>query len=1155
MSEFTQSSAADGRGRGVSSHQGARQSTPDGVLELGTDARLFPLEPLPGQPRDRLYAYVDQGLPMPAEGVAYVVTVEGGSQALAAREQAAVPSARGLFSSLRRRPAAREEEPVRVRMAGYLDEFARGFAADAPLAMSPARHADVRLLEGGTVRLSSPDGDREWDVARFRDADGAVTFSDSRVNLGAERGPMPRVRAAAVALVAYCLLPREQGVDMAMLGAADVLAELDGTDLFSDVRRVLAVIARADSHPLLNPPGILTYLSRLLCDTGIDRATPSSIAAAVHLSKDMAWTAAGVGEDEQGAGVSLGAGAFPTAGASEDVAAKAPDIADPAGAAAGEEGSEAAADAEATTVPDADAAPDAAADAPDAGGPSEDDDSSTGDVPAWRADVPGLVELAEGSGIFLSAVPAEQPEVTLMRTTDYADLFYVVFRPDQVSDDGRRMLLETESVLNRFLLMARALSDAGALDSATQGQCVELDRWLCENVLQDASDAALDLVGDALGEEPARPRAARARVGAGAGADSGSGGATGDAGEAPDTDMEVRIAFAQACERLALPARMEYRFRFDSASDHLYVDFSAPDITLLPKRDLSTEQRMAAEARYAAHLVQLMAATAFGASRRVRVVTANAWRSSRPSDSPVAQHEGGRACSLSASFERDRFIHSLASQAGLAQAHAPLYSREPFGFMASFTHAYTMGDDNCLSGTRPLASLNSVVQAYHRTGAPQERDELGEMLLGVFSPEALAHAESQAPDALSSSVSFPPASRETPDLLVPHDSLERRVVETDPRLLDESGSRLLLADRVRDMSIYEDTPRAALFEEVVGALRVGGPTRALGTLRDIHDRTENFLVRNACNVVSEQILGDRVTENDTDLAKRAFSDVYGLQGELRAALSRARRQPAEAVDMLESLVGRVDAAGWFADSPSRAYRYFDSYASRALYASRFADDLDGRELRLVADEVFLAHHRVATLLMNSTTQAERAIEHARRAVELGPSVASAHLCLARGYFSAFDYLSEIETLKRMMRVAWNPADVGMALYWMGYAYWMTDQPELGTACYQRCASFDRSLADPMAAELLSFVRKRGEAAGVPVTAVESALLADDQVDQVLRDGGVDIDAPVENARFLVRAADAALRAGSQRLTLNLLGSATAMLRDDALSPVLESLSS
>lgn len=214
-----------------------------------------------------------------------------------------------------------------------------------------------------------------------------------------------------------------------------------------------------------------------------------------------------------------------------------------------------------------------------------------------------------------------------------------------------------------------------------------------------------------------------------------------------------------------------------------------------------------------------------------------------------------------------------------------------------------------------------------------------------------------------------------------------------------------------------------------------------------------------------------------------------------------------------------------------------------LYAERCLPADGDRTLRLCADEYYLAHHRLASMLADSLDRSEDAIAHARRCVEVAPSVGASYLRLARCYFCVFDYESEIDTLCRLLRVAWNPADVGMALYWMGYAFWMTDRKRAGMACYQRCVQFDRGLSEACTSEVAEFMRKEG---------LRPVAVSPEEEAEVFAAEGVELSLVAENTLILTKAASAALEAGSYRLAQNLLGSASVLLRDDALTPVLES---
>lgn len=372
-------------------------------------------------------------------------------------------------------------------------------------------------------------------------------------------------------------------------------------------------------------------------------------------------------------------------------------------------------------------------------------------------------------------------------------------------------------------------------------------------------------------------------------------------------------------------------------------------------------------------------------------------------------------------------------------------------------------------------------------------------------------------------------------------------VETDYRALDRAGAALLAADRIEDMHVYERSERVKLATRLMYGLRQG-TSQALKDLSTAHDRTENPLLRNVLNVARSQILDGSMGPADTGSLRDLVLDQYGLRPLLRQGNKLLNaRQPAGACEIYEKIVSTVIDQDWFADTDTRVYRYFDSYASRALYAGRCHEDLAGRELHLVADEYYQALQRLAVLYMNSSNRTEDAITIAQKIVQLGPSVSSSYSALARSYFCVFDYRSEIEAFKQLLRVSWNPAHVAAALYGMGYAYWMLDQEELGTACYQMAVYYEPDLMDMTKKELGSFLSKRG------VVNIEETFLSTDDARRVLHYGGVHLSDVVRNARFLVNAADAALRAGSCPLAVNLLGSATTIIGDEALLLVIDSL--
>ena len=1360
----------------------------------GGNVAITLLDELPGAPAGRRFGFATGDMPLPPGGLAYVIEIVGdpdalpgvpeaapdseGAQDLAASAQdevqtpvsdAAVPD----FPSPVTAPAPTDGEggssdpsdvePPSLRIIGYVDRFSRAFVVDGALSMPPARRADVQLLryadrdDGvGCVELPGFDPDDEpWRVAEFRaTSEGRVLYTDSRVDLGLVPGgpSLTLAHAVSLAFLAFVYLPQQRGEDLATLGVPDVLDRLRTEELFDAIDHIVSDVDEVAGQQLVAPLGILLYLVRMLRGAGAVGLTPAALAprsdsaSGLAAGGELSWVSAG--------------------------------------------------------------------------------------AVAPSPLIPGL---------FLAASGPAGPQVHLVRTTEYANLFYIAFNRSQVSDEGARTLLELEGILNRFLLIARRLDEVGAVMTATEGQCAELDRWVVEDILAQGlatlrdqgllageSTTGDDLSGglsDGLSddgaaspvspaedespdeslapaastsvpadESPAAPvfdgkLSAEASVSDGAVGESGisagvaaAGGtplasasgpvadsespiiaaSTGEPSASPEPggsseasaegvpalaapvpsaeaservandypalpltgfgfddlplfeapsvpkpapdrgDIDVRLAFARACESLQLPYRLEYRFRYDAERGALSMDIDRPGTAIMPRdlwdraagawRPLSLAERGADATRYAFHLAILVACAAFACDRRVRRLIVNVWgaalgsaesvapaaipepaasvasgavaptvpasAASQPAGAPAASEPAdapdtaGPEPTVPSASEPTEPEAGAASQptgvsdvSGSAEApddaaSEPIEPADPAASEPSSTPAVPAGVPAVsaapLDGLFDLSALKAALLAEVPSDTPTADcllsvgfnratflaalraaeptvpeasepsaavvDPSASAATGPAAPEgALTSSDAHTPDpsdapapasaysfsgaSASASADVPAASADAaparsaaeldPSALIRRfahafrlgadatplpvhalTSLDastalpsgaRRDIETDERPFSAKAARLLRARRVRDLGIYEDAPRRRLADTARSAFAFDDLPETLATIRDMYSRTENVPVREACLRVSEGIAAGTITEDSTDELKEIFSDVYGLKAGLRSATRLAQRDPMAAVAALESLELQVEERGWFTDTPTRVYRYFDCYAARVLYATHCAASLDdGRDLRLCADENFLIHHRLATLLSDSIEHGEEAIRHGRRCVELAPSVAASYLRLARCYFCAFDYQSEINALNRMLTIAWNPVDVGMALYWLGYAYWMTDRKRLGLACYQRSVLYDRNLAEPCTAEVTEFLRKEG---------MRPEIIDDEEARELFREGGVPLGQVRLNAEALVRAAGYAADAGSYRLAQNLLGSASVILRDDALAPVLESYGS
>lgn len=181
-------------------------------------------------------------------------------------------------------------------------------------------------------------------------------------------------------------------------------------------------------------------------------------------------------------------------------------------------------------------------------------------------------------------------------------LVWLRFDEAVIDAEERQCVLAVESALNRLIFVQEAmeaLDGAGALCVARDEAFCSQQDWRC---LCGIASGAADLMRGCERENPLREvygeQAAR-------------GG-----------EWDVRTRFAQACEALRLPFRMDYRFDADAAAGTLAVECSTPLPEAFPATrwdaaqgawtDMRTLRGWAASA-YAMRLSAALAAAAFGA--------------------------------------------------------------------------------------------------------------------------------------------------------------------------------------------------------------------------------------------------------------------------------------------------------------------------------------------------------------------------------------------------------------------------------------------------------------------------------------------------------------------------------------------------------------
>lgn len=370
------------------------------------------------------------------------------------------------------------------------------------------------------------------------------------------------------------------------------------------------------------------------------------------------------------------------------------------------------------------------------------------------------------------------------------------------------------------------------------------------------------------------------------------------------------------------------------------------------------------------------------------------------------------------------------------------------------------------------------------------------------------------------------------------------LIHRDDTPFSEEARRLSGVAAPCDLGIFEDAERARYADEVSAALDAGVAS-ALDCLKGIHDRTENILVRRICGALMDGFMLGDLDEHSYLEVKEAFLDAYGFKPLMARATALVRAdEESQSIAVLEELLAKVEATEGFADTAQTCYRFFDSYEARYMYARHCAEDAAGRRVLPLPDEAFLVHDALAQVYTTSITGADAALEHAKRCIELAPSRAYSYLRAARAYFMRGEYESEIAMCSKALEVAWHPADAGLALYWMAYAFWKLERYDAAAAGYRRCAALRSAMAEQAIIEFEELLQS--------VKGLQRH--TEEEENEILRKEGVPVGSLSANCESMLDMAKAAADSGCNSLCCVMAASGMRVVRDDALMPVVKSFS-
>ena len=295
-----------------------------------------------------------------------------------------------------------------------------------------------------------------------------------------------------------------------------------------------------------------------------------------------------------------------------------------------------------------------------------------------------------------------------LRWLNSTGMFWTNFSSQEVGEEGRRLVLRTESALSRLALVANKMEQE--CGSRTVGTFTEAQ-------LSAFDDEALRSIASAAPEFFNRSQESNDLLS--------FNGVSGQRGG--NWDLSTR--FAKAAESVVLPYRLEYRFITDSQTGAIAVKISLPCPEDFPHSRFDeaagrwvdcTDSLGAQAAAYALRLVVLVAACAFGCSIGINRVVVTGYDGSLEG-TPLISMEFARMPFSLAALEAAR-DGRLTAQPGTADPQALL------PLIRCSAQAVELGADGRLQPVEPLEANLSVPS----TPLPQDTRELPKELQGVF---------------------------------------------------------------------------------------------------------------------------------------------------------------------------------------------------------------------------------------------------------------------------------------------------------------------------------------------------------------------------------------------------------------------------------------
>ena len=678
----------------------------------------------------------------------------------------------------------------------------------------------------------------------------------------------------------------------------------------------------------------------------------------------------------------------------------------------------------------------------------------------------------------------------LVRTIRYADIFYLAPTEEGMGLSSR-VIWKLQNALNRYLLIKRSFSE-----EASVGRVEDVVRWdgrLIDAVAAKEAERLLSQADDDQGE------------------------------------WDTRCAIARAVENLAMPLRFDLEFRADVQAGVVSFLAVLPDSDMMPSKrwdesaqavaEISSSERAAEALRYAQHVAVFLAAAAFSASSAVRHVEFSGY----------TLQEGGPFSlgdMLAAAGERESASDGALSgfMQLLPQAHLSVtFARESF-----------VADAAAAAKGRP--------EPYFRTwGAVCAQDAF------LYRNAADAHDAYAAGQASNQDL------QKDPFRLVAQAqsaSLRRDLPECADAELPLESQAALGARWARDLRIDAEALHRRQAERLAARLGpASSATEAIQTVRRYQHRADDPFVEKACTRLMAALAEGKADPDDQNTVISNYLGQDKCQDALLQARSFAQTgRVEEAGRLLSNAAWEAEASGHYADDPEVVHRAFETYPSRVLYnlmrarkVSPVEPDHDKR-VELVPATLLQCHMEASRLLERSFAGMDDALAHAKRAVELAPTVTAAHCLLARIYMLMGDMTSASKSLEMGLSLATQPHEIAVAYYQLAYTRWKAGDARLGAASYVKSIAASPVMAGQAATELQGLLTE--ESVKLP---------GREEVDALLKEASVPVAPVGEVLDVLFEAAKRAVDAGVFSVGRSLLVTCLNYRPDDALMGVYRSL--